>query len=222
MGFELRKGISFCEVSDRLLFLDVVADRYFCLRPATEQAFRTLLTDRLSAPPQHGDLASMLQSGALIETTGHHAPCPFRIERPASLSLLDADQKPASLLDLAGALISVLHARFSLRRRPLHRILRDINLRRIAWPRTDNVDLEAIKTTVTAFEATSRLLRSHDACLSRSVALAGYLAARGLPADLVIGVRMRPFCAHAWVQSGRWLLNDRIDAVRSYTPILAV
>jgi hypothetical protein len=73
-----------------------------------------------------------------------------------------------------------------------------------------------------AFERTARIVRSHDQCLSRSLALARRLAALGLPADLVIGVRLRPFAAHCWVHAGEWLVNDRIDTVRTYTPILSV
>jgi hypothetical protein len=38
----------------------------------------------------------------------------------------------------------------------------------------------------------------------------------------VIGVKLRPFAAHSWVQSGPWLVNDRIDMIRAYTPIMAV
>jgi hypothetical protein len=40
--------------------------------------------------------------------------------------------------------------------------------------------------------------------------------------DLVLGVRMMPFAAHAWVQDGDTVLNDTVDYVSAYTPILVV
>ncbi|WP_343611829.1 lasso peptide biosynthesis B2 protein [Novosphingobium sp.] len=222
MGFELRKGISFCEVSDRLLFLDVMADRYFCLQPAAEHSFRGMLYGGVIDDMQRGGLIGMLRSGTLIETHGHGVPHAFRIHHHASLSLLDAQNAQTSASRITGALSAIMGARLSLRWRGLHAILKSIDLGRIPWPRSGAVDLDAIQETAMAFEKTSRVLRSHDKCLSRSIALARYLAARGLPGDLVIGVRLRPFGAHAWVQSGKWLVNDRIDTVRCYTPIMAV
>lgn len=222
MGFELRKGISFCEVSDRLLFLDIVADRYFCLRPDAEHAFRSLLHGEALDAASQVNLNGIVQSGVLSEVTGYGIPHAFRIHRQASFSLLDARDARIRPTAVIGAVTAILAARLSLHWRQLHPILRSIDLRRTDWPRSNAVDLDEIQEAATAFETTSRFLRSHDKCLSRSIALARYLAVRGLPADLVIAVRLRPFAAHAWVQSGQWLVNDRIDTIRSYTPIMAV
>lgn len=222
MGFALRKGITFCEVSDRLLFLDIVEDRYFCLQPEAETAFRNLLLYKGAHEEGSPHLAGIMRAGALIETPGHEMPHAFRFHPQASHSLLDTQGSRTSPLRITGALAAILRARLSLHWRRLHVLLRSIDLGRISWPRSGGVDFEAMQDAAMAFEGTSRILRSHDACLSRSIALARYLAARGLPADLVIGVKLRPFAAHAWVQSGHWLINDRIDVIRAYTPILAV
>jgi hypothetical protein len=44
-------------------------------------------------------------------------------------------------------------------------------------------------------------------CLTTSLVLSALLARRGIPATVVIGVRLDPFAAHAWVEhSGRPLL----------------
>lgn len=222
MGFELRNGISFCEVSERLLFLDIIADRYFCLQPHAELAFRNLLLGNSLDEAGRSSLASLLEAGTLLESEGNGVPHRFRLHPQATLSLLDKELPKASTIHIYGALIAILKARAGLRWRRLHRILRGVDLGRISWPRTGAVDVYAIQEAATAFEGTSRILRSHDKCLSRSIALARYLAEKGLPADLVIGVKLRPFAAHAWVQSGRWLVNDRLDNVRNYTPIVAV
>ena len=222
MGFALRAGISFCEVSERLLFLDTVADRYFCLPPNAEHGFRQIVAGTVLDDTDRDHLAGMLRSGTLVETVEHRTPAPFRSSRHASLSLLDASDPPASTISVAHARLHLLAARFSLRHRPLHAILRGIDLAKTPWPRSGDVDPEALQAAASAFERTTRFMRSHDQCLSRSIAMARYLAARNLPADLMIGVRLRPFAAHCWVQSGRWLVNDQIDTIRTYTPILAV
>ena len=246
MGYRLRSGISFCDVSGQLLFLDIVADRYFCLQPEAERGFRDLLAQRspAAAPgpvaghnpdaasrapnhapsrnPHRNRLAAMLRTGMLIETDDQTFPCPYRPGRHATLSLLDTPEQEAGLLDVAAAMMQIIGARFSLRHRTLHDIVRALDLARCPWPRSGKMAPTELQAAASAFERTSRFMRSHDQCLPRSIALARHLAARNLPAELVMGVKLRPFAAHAWVQSGPWLLNDRIDTIRNYTPILAV
>jgi hypothetical protein len=41
-------------------------------------------------------------------------------------------------------------------------------------------------------------------------------------ADLVIGVKLAPFRAHAWVQWRDLLVNEQADVTRLFTPILVV
>ena len=45
---------------------------------------------------------------------------------------------------------------------------------------------------------------------------------RLLSAFLVIGVTASPFGAHAWVQIGDVVLNDSVDRVRRFVPILTI
>jgi len=63
---------------------------------------------------------------------------------------------------------------------------------------------------------------AEDKCLQDSLALTNYLAAERALARWVIGVKIRPFGAHSWVQSGPTVLNDQPEHVRRYTPILVV
>ncbi|HVZ34530.1 MAG TPA: lasso peptide biosynthesis B2 protein, partial [Polyangiaceae bacterium] len=60
------------------------------------------------------------------------------------------------------------------------------------------------------------------ACLFDSLVLAEFLRRRGVRATLVIGISTVPFAAHACVQFGDLVLNDTVEKVQGYTPILAV
>ena len=46
-------------------------------------------------------------------------------------------------------------------------------------------------------------------CLQRSAATACLLKRYGFPAELVIGVQQLPFAAHAWVEMGGLVVNDK-------------
>jgi hypothetical protein len=58
-------------------------------------------------------------------------------------------------------------------------------------------------------------------CLSDSLALLMFLSQYGLLPYWVFGVRMNPFGAHCWLQEGQTVVNDKLDAVLNYTPIMS-
>lgn len=59
-------------------------------------------------------------------------------------------------------------------------------------------------------------------CVYRAYLLRACLAAQGLGSTWIFGVRTWPFSAHCWLQIGDVLLDDDLDRVGLYTPILAV
>ena len=72
-----------------------------------------------------------------------------------------------------------------------------------------------------------RRLRPHtfaarDRCLFHSLALVRFTARHGVFPTWVIGVRAKPWGAHAWVQQGKLLLDANPEQVCEYTPILTV
>ncbi|PSJ42173.1 lasso peptide biosynthesis B2 protein [Allosphingosinicella deserti] len=219
MGYVLRTGISFCDVGGRLLFLDTIADRYFCLGLDGEAAFRSLIVRRAPAQGEGAALAGLLRSGLLVETGSDQVPCPFLPPDPPTGSLLDEAGARIRIRDVAAATAALALARRSLRRRGLHATLCRLAERK---SEADEVSVRRLGGMVAAFEYTARLARSHDQCLIRSIAAAQLFRRRNLPADLIIGVRLRPFAAHAWVQTGPWLVNDRVDTVNTYTPVLSL
>ena len=59
-------------------------------------------------------------------------------------------------------------------------------------------------------------------CLFRTRVLRSLLHRRGCGTDWVFGVRLWPFRAHCWLQTGDLVLADDPDHVRLYAPLLVV
>ncbi len=110
-----------------------------------------------------------------------------------------------------------------LRQRPLCKIVNRVRLRKQCGQLSKIAPInESASVILSSFMRTGRLMSTQDQCLSSSIALIDQLASAHLYPDLVIGVRMKPFGAHAWVQKDDTVLNDNIDTVLPYTPILVV
>jgi hypothetical protein len=63
---------------------------------------------------------------------------------------------------------------------------------------------------------------SREKCLLTSLILSDFLARHGIRTECVMGVRAKPFSAHCWLEHSGQVLNDTVERVRRYTPILRV
>ncbi|WP_066921591.1 lasso peptide biosynthesis B2 protein [Steroidobacter denitrificans] len=63
---------------------------------------------------------------------------------------------------------------------------------------------------------------AQDRCLFQALALVRFLQYYQTPATWIIGVRVRPWAAHSWVQQDELILDGTPESVREYIPILAV
>ncbi len=54
------------------------------------------------------------------------------------------------------------------------------------------------------------------ACLQKSAALVWLLRRQGVPAELVIGCRRRPFGAHAWVEVAGTIINEQDESLAQF------
>lgn len=64
--------------------------------------------------------------------------------------------------------------------------------------------------------------RGVNKCLLKSISLKYFLDFHGFKSELIIGVKANPFFAHAWLQIGDLVLNDDIDRVCDYSPIMRI
>lgn len=211
---QLRPGLSFAEVGDRLVFLDVAADRYFLLEPHGERALRQIMARDAAA----GDNAApLLHSGLLIpaDRPGLVAPC--RPPPSPRRSLLDANSAVAGWWVTVRAAGAVQASRARLRWRSL-----TTNLTMPTGPIIANraTSAERLARVAAAFARAAQWISSQDRCLAQSLAVARAARRAGLSVDVVLGVSLGPFRAHCWVQHGADVVNDRVELVARYTPLL--
>ncbi|MBU2588551.1 MAG: lasso peptide biosynthesis B2 protein [Alphaproteobacteria bacterium] len=172
--------LAWCAIDGQLIFLDLRRDRYFRLPQAqNREAVRAL---DLSGPGRRGPPASL--------------PFPHDWQEPARASPAIA-AGPFRLAEVARALWAQRRAERWLAHRPFSSVLFDLRGTLETHCASGFADADAAARTIRAFEY-ARLLRSAaDRCLPRSIALALCLAARGVRAHVVIGVKLAPFGAHA-------------------------
>ena len=195
--------LAWCRTGSHVIFLDLERDRYFRLPREREEAFTASLAS--------DGRASWHQPTTIPRPEGWCPPCRSSPARDNSDFRLGGVaralwvQRRVEKMLASGGILTVLQ---ELRRART----------RCQSPRTDLS--EQAQAMVRAFEQ-ARLLRSAaDRCLTRSIALAGCLAATGDECYAVLGVTALPFSAHCWAQQGDTVLNDSFEEVLRYTPIL--
>lgn len=185
------------------VFLDIAQDRYFRLPDARNREFVAAQAGRdLDLPAQ---------------PTCFPRPAAWTLPETASP---DIERGPFRLGEIARAIWMQRRIERRLESRSFHWVL--LEVRQVVADRNFVALGNQGKHVERAFEQ-ARLLRSAaDRCLPRSIALALCLAARQRRVHVVLGVKLAPFAAHCWVQDGGAVLNDSLEEVQRYSPILIV
>ncbi|MCO8017916.1 lasso peptide biosynthesis B2 protein [Brevundimonas diminuta] len=206
-------GLHIARLDDDLVVLDLAQDAYFCLPGVGCEISRTSNGDWRPSGP---DIATSLVNsglflrGAVIEAPTC-APLPVRTTR----GMFHGSEASATdlllLLAIWGREARRIHDR------PVAALIRQSKRLERA-----SADEAAVVDAVHLFERWSPLLPFQGLCLYRAYLLRAFLAAQGHGVNWVFGVRTWPFNAHCWLQLGDLLLDDDLDRVRLYTPILTV
>lgn len=158
-------------------------------------------------------LAALSAEGLVVEGVGH---VPAILDPRRSLETEIGRTTLGQRLRLALALVDLLvhfrgrtftHLIGSMRRRRRH---------------GENQPIERLRAEVGAFLTLLPWVPFQGVCLYRSYLLLRILHRAGLEATWVFGVRTWPFEAHCWLQVGDLVLDDHLDHVSGYAPILAV
>lgn len=196
-----------------LVLLDVAGDQYYCLPEAAGGVVLDPVAGALAGVED--DLAEDLRDAGLT------AEGPQRTLRrwsapPAREALGLAPVGPGGSA-LPQALGASLTMAWRFRRRSLAELVR-----RQAARGPLKADTDRAAVCGARFQMSLPWLPVQGACLYQSFLLLEILRRRGLSADWVFGVRTWPFYAHCWVQAGDVVLNDTVDHVTSFEPIMVV
>jgi hypothetical protein len=223
MGYRLNEAVYFCIAGTKTTWLDLRDDAYFQLADGEEAAFQAYLSGSRLTATDTWHLLHLTDLGVLVaDASCLTPPAPVTVIMPVR-SLLDGPSPSVSFWPLALALYYHVQTILHLATQPIWRIFGRLRVQKLKHVKLVATALPAeIARTVGAFSAASLLLSSSQTCLRRSIAMVDYLHARGIVADLVVGIKDRPFEAHAWVQYGDLVLNDPFDKVLEYTPLVVV
>ena len=219
MPFRLRDDLHWCNCGGRAVFLDVLADRYFCLPQSANEAFLRL-ADEKAGPGDVERLQMLIERGMLVE-----AGAPASIEPPPSIEaptgdLIERPYRRAPMSRILRALASELRWSRALRTSPFHALIEDARRRSLELGPKASGPGRSLAEIAAAAAAASFITRSHDRCLVRALAVHSLCSGSG--AKLVFGVIAHPFTAHCWVQLGSNVIVGGYEQARLYTPILVV
>ena len=196
---------AWCVIDDVAIFLDVAGDRYFRLPTARNADFLITHGGTFNGNPVQPD----------------DFPLPATWVPPAQQSAARHDAEFH-----IGAVARALWMQIRIERRiaaqPFASVLGDVRCALRVRPDTATVLNESALRQISAFERTKLLRSAADRCVPRSIALAVCLARLGCRAHVVIGVKLATFAAHCWVQCGAAVLNDELEEVLRYSPILVL
>ena len=218
MPYRLRNELAFCLCGERIVLMDLDADRYFGLSRRHERLFRRIVVEGDAALAEEEGEA-LIAAGLLTRSDAPFTSFPQPIT-PTPLELFGGMPRPRAR-DVAEACAAQLWARFRVRRLGPGLLLRNLERRRPRFRIQAEAEAETGRI-VSAFATSEMVLSRADRCLPRSIAMLAVCYRRGVDASLVFGVRADPFAAHCWVQRAGIVLTGDLDEVRMFTPIRVV
>lgn len=213
----IASGVGVALIGEKAIVLDIRKDRY-TLWDGTCAAALAVLS---SGQPCHlsPDDCRRLERHGLV--TGDAAiPGPWLtasdIRMPGDSALEGPEGGKVRPLDVLKSVWDCLRARIDLRRDTLQEVLTALPC--VPRGRTTH-DLLA---HARAFDRARRLAPVRPRCLPDALTYARMARRAGFAVDLVFGVKLHPFEAHCWVQTGSLVLTDPVDKVRRFTVVLAL
>ena len=228
-----------CRVPGGAVFLDLHRNRYLGVGETETHVLRRHVANWQDTGPalEHGSInetaaARILDSlaeFALLQPEVEHRPfSPISTglhEARLGLDTFQASPQPIRMLDSWRFLRSCFWAYYVLHTSSLYDAARAVDdFRQVDGSSVSSpTDTTQIHRCVQIFRRLRPyVFAAHGRCLFQALALARFLQYYRARALWVIGVRVRPWAAHSWVQQGDLILDGTPESVREYTPILAV
>ena len=237
--YSLAEHIFVCVNDEHVVLLDLKQDRYWALEASRTAPLGDLVPGwpvqplgapvaGSSDPGEAEEVAEVLLGQGILSgsgTSGKNAT-PVRATPPAR-ELLSADEyrsAPMSAATMVKFIAAAATAKLALRLGPFEQVVHRFSERkRNAAGAPGPLNIERLRRLVESFfRLRVFFFSSRNECLFDSLALLNFLARYGIYPDWVFGVQARPFAAHCWVQLDDIVVNDTIEHVSGYTPIMVV
>lgn len=220
----LNADISFCELDNQLFFLDIRNDRYFQLSRGLERNFLSYLeapgdaSIDVSGLVKHDLLPVTTASRCDRSTAGIAFPSESAVETPCSTKHISLDVIRDVFL-----MVAMMRWQLKVRRlKPILQGLSDYRDSRTSPLSDDHAGQQRLLEAATVFNSVRPYVPIETRCLMDSLSMVRFLAKRGLPGRLVMGITCDPFSAHAWVQYGPLVLNETVGVAQAHVPIRVI
>lgn len=208
------EGVHAASVGPDLVALDLKTDAYFCL-PGLGSLLSQESGGRLRADATELQ-ENLVETGLFTSASLQDSPrsIPPRARRTSRAAVVGRG-RPHEAAEFMSA---VIHAGRTFHGRELKALItRSLEGR----PVLGAPDHDLVARRAVLFDRWLPWAPGQGLCLYRAYVLRRFLRSGGMDADWVFGVRTWPFSAHCWLQSGDLLLDDDLDRVGLYTPIMA-
>jgi hypothetical protein len=222
-----------CNADGQTILLDLRRNRYLGVSRQASAAMAALVQDwpiglspnEVPRAPADELVRRFIAQGLLTDAASDLPPTPAAEEATASLESLNPVDAGPNLATGARPVVHFLTsaalAAWWLRSRSLYFIALKVAARRERLTAPTSSSIDALRSAAAVYEKLRPLgFTARERCLHDSLTLVCFLAAQGLRARWVVGVKTSPFGAHAWVQCGNSVLNDQHEYVRAFHPIL--
>jgi hypothetical protein len=235
--YYLSRDCHVCNTQDYWIILCASRDKYFCVTHANIMSIGHRLhgwREQSSAavyPPQSGTeadtlIASLVSNGIITGNASDGKPfaeSQCAVHEPA-METLDSNMPIGrSLRCFLRFFRACARVDWQLRTREFSCTLARLERRRLRAPSsTVSHNVAYTSTLITAFKSVRPLYPRPYLCLFDSLALLEFLASYSSFPRVVFGVVADPFQAHCWLQEGNVVLNDDLERVGKYKPILSM
>lgn len=234
-SFFLCKQSYICLADRYYVILNLADDKYFCIGRDALDALKPWLhlsaDEPMSPPvdsarslePPPGVLDDLIRNRIITSSAADAVQDP----RPSLLAPTRSLQLSAATLPLtfarygAAFFSAALSANRWLRTLPLQETVQRVTSAAERSGDHTTFDYQKARTRIAAFNRLRPFYDRSYLCLFDSLALLLFLAKFRLFPRWIFGVQSEPFAAHCWVQEGDVVLNDTVERVQPYTPILS-
>ena len=233
----LADDVFYCLSDDRMVFLDLRRDKYLCLNERNTRIAASLLPNasvpaRLPSSERFGDADNntervyhaLTHTGLITdeEAAGKRAAI-VEVQTPENpLTESASEAGNVRLGHLSVFFRACIRASCKLRFYSMQQTVRSIESRKLQQTVSPTSSDNSLQELVTVFRHLRPYYPRKYLCLYDSLALVEFLSHYGLYPQWVFGVAVDPFNAHCWVQDTNCVLNDSLEFVRRYTPIMVV